>query len=620
MGVKGLFAFLSRVAEVRPLRDGSEKDKVKIAVDGSALLFWIKDEGISKILPKNAVYRTDLGCQAWLVERATKAFVYTMRRNGLEPVFVLEGGCADTKMDEKVRRYRERMEELTQAMERFCSVGNRLGDSDQGNSFSIMPLLMSSVMYETLAKMGCDMKVPVGEGDAFVAFLVKSGYCKACLSGDSDMIIFGVPTFNIHTMQIELIDEDDIASMMGGLRISKRCTVKAEYFDPGKVRAALAFDQRLYPLLAALAGCDITKEHSRDLQRILPRGVASKPLARIQKYLTDNGRRFLSNIDRAPSLLFPQNSVNAKLVRDTIEFYRIPASEDAIATEYIPEFIRPYYVSHGLNHYIDALAFHFTTTKTCVECMTSPDKCVSFVTKKYNLPFPCNSKVYTSLFFRQCSLMTDTPIAVKICECAYGNVSVVRYEVAPFYEERHNFFEDPEEERLRLLLWIFHCPPGMLTVADFKSMDLVIVLAKMFFAFVENGCIYGKETKIFKQVDLSFIRSLLRYFAHFRNGNPPMTALQSTPPGFTIPAAHGVHLFNILNTFLNELFRADKLLGKLHAEPLSNLLSIIDSITFSNILCATLVDVSKPTDDETAFAELVLTPKQFDAFKSHVAS
>ncbi|KAI7821843.1 PIN domain-like protein [Kickxella alabastrina] len=144
------------------------------------------------------LYKGAFGCASELAlnQPTTKYIAFFMtrarmlRHYNIEPYFVFDGGPLPSKQHTELERNRSRTEKRQQGL-KFWNQGNKKKAYEFfTRSVEVMPWMAKAVIDE-LKKEGFRYLVAPYEADAQLAFLETRRVISACISEDSDLVVFG---------------------------------------------------------------------------------------------------------------------------------------------------------------------------------------------------------------------------------------------------------------------------------------------------------------------------------------------------------------------------------------------------------------------------------------------
>ncbi|KAJ2747743.1 hypothetical protein GGI20_000213 [Coemansia sp. BCRC 34301] len=113
-----------------------------------------------------------------------------LRHYGVEPLFVFDGGPLPSKLCTELERQRARAERRKQGIALWNQSKRKLAFEQFQRCVEVTPLMAKTVIDE-LKKEGFRFIVAPYEADAQLAYLESAGIVSACVSEDSDLIVFG---------------------------------------------------------------------------------------------------------------------------------------------------------------------------------------------------------------------------------------------------------------------------------------------------------------------------------------------------------------------------------------------------------------------------------------------
>eukprot|EP00897_Mesotaenium_endlicherianum_P003404 jgi/Mesen1/3091/ME000184S02153 len=180
MGIAGLLPALKSITEKVHVSKYAGK---RVAVD---MYVWLHSSALQcskKICEGKPPRRFARDC----MER-----VKMLKRHGVVPIIVFDGGLLPAKAEEELKRARKREETLARAVG-----AEEAGDMAAAKRFyrqavDITPALANELVQELKAS-GVEYVVAPYEADAQMAYLALSGRVHAVISDDSDLIAYGCP-------------------------------------------------------------------------------------------------------------------------------------------------------------------------------------------------------------------------------------------------------------------------------------------------------------------------------------------------------------------------------------------------------------------------------------------
>lgn len=175
-----------------------------------------------------------------------------LRREGVEAVMVFDGARLPMKEDEETKRRRSREENIERARQMEEQGNINAARLCWGRSLDICPLLAARLIDE-LRRHNLEFVVAPYEADAQMAFLARTGYVRAVITEDSDMVAYQCPRI------LYKVDKNNYGQEITYERLRECRELDLSEFSPQMILEMCIFAGCDY--LGAVSGIGIKRAH-----------------------------------------------------------------------------------------------------------------------------------------------------------------------------------------------------------------------------------------------------------------------------------------------------------------------------------------------------------------------